>query len=139
MLSNYGYYQLLIWLLCHSAALFWKIRFPLRARNFTLNKKDKYVHFICVLAGVFLPIVPILIVIADSAANHKSDPTLKSLNISFYQSGLGFGKDITLNECSGSSDASTFVRFGTMSLVTPLVTTFIILTCYYIHKVSAYS
>ena len=73
IMNAYGSMQVTIWWLCHAAALLWKVRFPLHARSFTLNKKDRYIHCFCLLVGLVLPLIAVLAIIADSAVQYKSN------------------------------------------------------------------
>lgn len=134
-MNSYGILQTSIWLLCHAAALFWKIRFPLHARSFTLNKKMKYIHILCLLAGLLLPLIHVIITIVVSAVEYNSNDFLRSSNISFVSSGMGYRKALTYNMCFGVSEAAFLSLIFPLTFITPLLTTFIILVCFYIHKV----
>ena len=128
----------MIWLLCHAAALFWKIRFPLRARSFTLNKKDKYLHLFSLLAGLFLPVIPIIATIADSAARYNTGLHPMGVNISLLATGLGFRPDPGLSICAGGSEVAVYLYSIILCSVIPSMMSLVILVCYYIHKVHAY-
>lgn len=86
----YTLVQLAVWWLFHTTTLFWKIRFPFHARSFEASHKIKYIHIGCVIAGVVLPLVPILTSMADFAVDLESNP---SRNVSsFISGGLGYGQ-----------------------------------------------
>lgn len=85
----YTLVQLAVWWLFHTTTLFWKIRFPFHSRSFEASHKIKYIHIGCVIAGVVLPLVPILTSMADFAVDLKSNP---SRNVSFISGGLGYGQ-----------------------------------------------
>ena len=130
MFTAYSILQVAVWLMCHAAALFWKIGFPLRARLFTLEKKDKYVHLICVVVGLILPLVTVIVPIIDTAVH------IESQNSSLASSGFGYRRSFTGRYCYGYSRAATLSFTLPISFVIPLTITLIILVCFYIHKVS---
>ena len=130
MVNIYGLLQLDIWWLCHAATLFWKVRFPLHARSFSLNKKDKYLHIACLLAGILLPLIAVIAPIADAALHFE--PT----NGSLASSGFGFGRSFQLSTCYFNSKVALGVAILPLSFVISLTFSFSILVCFYIHKVS---
>ena len=130
MVNNYTLMQLPVWWLCHAVAIYWKIRFPLRARLFTLNKKDKYVHLCCLIAGLVLPLVTIIVPIADTAIHFESNST------SLASSGFGFGQSIT--GCFGWTKAARYSLSVCTSFTFSLAITLFILICFSIHKVATY-
>ena len=62
----YGLLQLLTWWICHVAVLFWKIKFPFRARSLDQSNRTKYIHIACILISLFLPLLPILVTIVNN-------------------------------------------------------------------------
>lgn len=75
-----------MWLF-HTVTLFWKVAFPFHARSFDVTRRTKYIHIACVIAGILIPLIPIIASVATSAVDFKSGP---STNISFLDGGLGF-------------------------------------------------
>ena len=126
----------MIWLVCHAMTLFWKVRFPFRARYFSLSKKDKYLHIASLLAGFLLPVIPIVASIADSAVRHDTNQDLNT-TVPLGPTGLGFGRALHVgySACYGTSAVAIQSIYIPLSIMVPSQATFIILVCYYIHKV----
>lgn len=56
--------QLLFWWLWHTIAVFWAIaRPPFQMKNTSTQRKNRYIHVGLILAGLILPVLPILIVV----------------------------------------------------------------------------
>ena len=128
MLNTYSVLQTSVWCLCHAAALFWKICFPLRARVFTLEKKDKYLHLSCLIAGLGIPLIPIIVPIIDTAVHSTSTSSLASR-------GFGFQRAFLFNSCFGITKAALYSLVMPICFTVPLTVTLIILVFFYIHKV----
>ena len=88
----YAILQTTIWWLFHTTALCWKICFPMHARSFQKAQKIKYLHAACVVAGLILPLAPIVASMAKFAADLQSDPLLQARNVTFLSGGLGYGQ-----------------------------------------------
>ena len=69
--------QLLFWWLCHAVAVFWAARWPLHSKKFNTSRKLKYLHITLVLAGLLLPMLPVLVVgLRGSFTTTTSPPIL---------------------------------------------------------------
>ena len=88
----YTILQTAIWWLFHTTIIFWKIQFPMHARSFEKANKTKYLHLICVVVGLVLPLAPVVAAMADFGVNHDSDPLLQGKNVTFLSGGLGYGQ-----------------------------------------------
>ena len=136
MTYGYGQLQISVWWLCHVAVLFWRIRFPLHARSFILTKKMKYIHVFCIFAGLVLPLLQMITVIADSAVQYKSNGFLKAMKISFTSSGMGFQKAFTNSQCLGTIPAALYSLVIPLCVIAAIAMTLVILICFYVHRVS---
>ena len=111
MVFTYTLMQLATWWVMHTAALFWKIKFPFKSRSLEVSHKIKYIHGACIVAGIIIPFVPIIASVADSAVDYDS-----STNRSFLSTGLGFGLTrFPPILCTGTDSATVFY-----SLVLPI-------------------
>ena len=128
MFTAYSVLQVGVWWLCHAAAIFWKVRFPLRAKIFTSNKNDKYLHIISLLAGFLLPLVTIIVPIADAAVNSNTNDTTSNH--------YGYSRIFVHNGCYVSSRAASLSLYLPISIIVSLTITLFILICFYIHKAS---
>ena len=134
----YATCQLLLWWFFHVTAFFWKIKFPFHARSVAKSNRIKYIHIGCVIAGLVLPLVPIIALMGDFAVILKNDEFLRSENATFASSGFGF-KATILPLHYGDSFSNT-IQFYVLVIPTMIVldigVLFLILTIRLIHKVS---
>ena len=63
VVTYYCLFLLAVLWLCHLVALFWKMKFPLRARSFQKAHRMKYIHITSVAVCFLLPVVPVIILI----------------------------------------------------------------------------
>ena len=56
--------QALVWFTCHTATLFWAVKFPLHRKYHERVGHMKYIHTAVVLAGLLLPSIPVIVVLA---------------------------------------------------------------------------
>ena len=56
----YAAIQLLFWWLWHAIAVFWAVKWPFRAKKFNTSRKLKYLHISIILAGLLVPMIPVL-------------------------------------------------------------------------------
>ena len=61
--TYYCLFLLAVLWLCHLVALFWKMKFPLRARSFQKAHRMKYIHITCVAIAFLVPTIPVVIMI----------------------------------------------------------------------------
>ena len=78
-----------IWWLMLTAAIFWKVWFPIHARSFELRHKVKYVHLVCGIVGFLLPFIPLIAIMSKFSVDLKSQDPPKP---SFWKGGLGFNQ-----------------------------------------------
>ena len=93
ILITYVLGQLALWWLFHIVSLFWKIKFPFHARSFEMSGKFKYIHIICVIVGIMLPLLPIISSMAKFAVDirkQNNNSTSQIKNDLFLSGGLGF-------------------------------------------------
>ena len=93
ILFTYVLCQLALWWLFHTVSLFWKVIFPFHARSFDVSGKVKYIHIICVIVGILLPLLPIITSMAKFAMDirkQNENSTSQIKNDLFLSGGLGF-------------------------------------------------
>ena len=90
MVFVYTILQTALWWLFHTTALLWKICFPLHARSFDKTRKTKYLHLICIMAGLLLPLAPVIAAMVDFTLELESNTLLQSRNVTFISGGLGY-------------------------------------------------
>ena len=122
----------------HITALLWKIRFPLHSRSFETAHRVKYIHIGCVVAGLILPLVPIITSMVTFAVKLESDEIRKSKGITFASGGMGYG--ITRFPpilCVGTDKNAVFYALALpINLILVYGITVLIFLFYSIHKVS---
>ena len=90
MILIYIYFQICCWWFFHMAAFFWKIRYPFHALIVARSNKIRYLHAGLTITGLVVPLLPVIIIVADYAAKLKTDEFLRSANVTFVSGGLGF-------------------------------------------------
>lgn len=137
MVFIYTLIQLTVWWLFHTASLFWKIQFPFHARSF---RRTKCIHISCFVAGILVPLVPIIASVANSAADFDSD-SFAAANVSFLNHGLGYSLTrFPPILCTGSnSDVIFYSVVMPIELVLAVGCSLLIVMFWTIHKVSPYS
>lgn len=61
-----------LWWLFHILSFSWKVYFPFHARSFEAKNSTKYVHLICILLGISLPVIPVAIIMGKFATETDS-------------------------------------------------------------------
>ena len=135
---SYTLLQLILWWMFHTTAILWKIHFPLHARSFETAHKVKYIHIGCVVAGLILPLIPVITSMVTFAVKLQSDEIRKSRGITFASGGMGYGLlQFPPILCGGTNSE---VMFYALSLPINLIMiygiTVLIYIFYTIHKVS---
>ena len=90
MVFIYILFQIGCWWFFHMAAFFWKIRCPFHALMASKSNKIRYLHVGLVVTGLVVPLLPVIIIVADYATKLKTDEFLRSENATFASGGLGF-------------------------------------------------
>ena len=118
-----------LWWLCHTAAIYWKLRFPFQARNLEIENKIKYIHFAC---GVFTTLASFIPFVAISLVDWRQRVGGESL-----RGTLGFG--ITRFPpivCTGVNRYAVYYSLVfPINLLVPVGVTLLILVLWLIHKV----
>lgn len=130
--------QLVLWWFFHTTLLFWKIFFTIHAHTYEASNKIRYVKIAVFTVSLVVPLIAILVPMADFAVDVKSDALLQSRNITFISGGLGF-RFIRFPPqlCTGRD--SNAVYYSTVLPVNILMfvgITEMVLIFYSIHKVS---
>ena len=60
ILFYYTLWQVTLWWLFHIVTVFCGIKFPLRTRTFNALGHMKYIHIAFLIAGIFLPVIPVI-------------------------------------------------------------------------------
>ena len=134
----YALLQTAIWWLFHTTALFWKIRYPFHARSFQMSHKIKYIHIACVIAGLLLPLLPIVASMAEFSEDLKTNAQLQQMNITFLSGGLGYWQvRFPPILCSGrDSDTVYYSSILPINIIVIVGLTELSLLFWTIHKVS---
>ena len=135
---TYTLLQLTLWGIFHTTVLLWKIRFPFHARSFERAHGIKYIHIGCVVAGLILPLVPVITSMVTFAVELESDEIRKSRNITFVSGGMGYGlTQFPPILCSGTNDKAVYYsRILLINLILIYEITVLVFVFYIIHKVS---
>ena len=138
MVYVYMLVQTSIWWLIHTTALFWKIQFPFHARSFQMSHRIKYIYAACIIAGIIIPVLPIVASMADFAVAVSSNTGLQSRNITFLSGGLGYGQiRFPPILCSGNNNNVVYyTSIFPINIMVIIGLTELILLFWTIHKVS---
>ena len=130
--------QVTLWWMFHTTALLWKIRFPLHSRSFDIAHRVKYIHIGCVVAGLILPLVPVITPMVTFAVELESDEIRKSRGITFASGGMGYGSTrFPPILCHGTNKNAVFYALALpINLIVIYGITVLIFLLYSIHKVS---
>lgn len=133
----YAILQTAIWWLFHTTALFWKIQYPFHARSFQMGGKIKYIHISCIIAGLLIPLLPVITTMADFAVDLKSNDRLQKMNVTFFSGGLGY-RLVRFPPllCSGrNSEAVYYTSILPINIIVIAGLTELIILFWTIHKV----
>jgi hypothetical protein len=83
MAHEYGIFSVLVWWLMVTITLFWKIWFPFDLKIRESKNQIRYIHLGFGLAGLLIPLIPVIIVVAEFG---RRNPSLND----FVSGGLGF-------------------------------------------------
>ena len=122
----------------HTTTLLWKIQFPFHARSFERAYGLNYIHIGCVVAGLILPLVPVITSMVTFAVELESDEIRKSRNITFTSGGMGYGLTrFPPILCRGTNKNAVFYALALpINLILIYGITVLIFLFYSIHKVS---
>ena len=137
---TYANIQMLIWWLLHTANLFLEVKFPYHARSFKISSRKKYIHITCIIFGILLPLVPIIIIMADTAVDLQrqiENSTSQYINNLFISEGLGFGHtEIPTLLCTSTNTDATFYSLLIMiDVILACGCTMLIIVFWTVHKV----
>ena len=132
MVQAYSTLAVSLWWFMLAAALFWKIRFPHHSRSFQNTNKMACLHIGCGLAGLLIPLVPVIALMSGYAVR------IKSSGESFISGGLGFTNvRFPPQPCNGNNKAIVFYSIILpTNLLLAIGITLTILILWIIHKVS---
>ena len=136
----YANIQMLIWWLLHTANLFLEVKFPYHARSFKISSRKKYIHITCVIFGILLPLVPIIIIMANTAVDlqrQNENSTSQHGNNVFLSEGLGFGHNElpTLLCASTNTDATFYSLLIIIDVILACGCTMLIIVFWSVHKI----
>ena len=129
MLFLYLIFQIGCWWFFHVVAFFWKLQYPFHAFRVEKLGRIKHIHIGCIVAGLILPLIPILIIVADYSIKLETDEFLRSENATFASGGLGICGFI-------NGEAVLFGFILPLSILTAVGTTLLVFILRNIHKVS---
>ena len=124
----YSLVQITLWWFFHIAALFWAFRFPLHFRSFQKLKRIKYVHIVCVVLGVVVPVLPVVVTIG---VNEREGT----------RNGFGFGMtNFPPILCAGlDSNASFYSLVLPITLMAEVGMTLLVFTFWDVRKVRTHA
>ena len=122
----------------HTTAILWSVQFPFHARSFGRADRVKYIHIGCVVAGLILPLVPVITSMVTFAVELESDEIRKSRNITFVSGGMGYGQiRFPPILCHGTNKNAVFYALALpINLIIMYGITILIYIFYTIRKVS---
>ena len=113
-------------------SLLWKIRFPFHARRFESAHRVRYIHITCVIVGLLVPLLPVIVTIADSAVDARKNPDTEQTGT------LGFS--LTRSPpilCTGIDRTATYYSLALpLNLILMVGMTELVVIFWLIHKVS---
>ena len=136
---SYFIFQAAFWWLFHMSVLFWKVFFPFHAHRFGVSGKYKYIHVVCLIIGIFLPMSTVITSMSEFGveSRNKADNITSAIDL-FVSGGLGYANMRFPPVLCRPSDGE--VAF--YSLILPLAiiqaigSTMLILLLWRIHRVS---
>ena len=139
ILFTYILGQTALWWIFHISALFWKVVFPFHARS--MPGKIKYIHIMCVILGVLLPLIPIItsmIKFGVELQNQYENSSLQYRSDMFFSGGLGFKPSrFPTILCTGSDpDAIFYSLLVPIDIILACGCTMLIIIFWSIHRVS---
>ena len=88
MVFVYILMQLTVFWITHTGILFWKVCFPFHARRILgLPETVRRIHAACFIAGLLIPLVPIVTSMIEFGVDLPS-----ATNVTFLSGGMGFGQ-----------------------------------------------
>ena len=125
----------------HTTTLLWKIQFPFHARSFERAHRVKYIHIGCVVAGLILPLVPVITSMVTFAVELESDKIRKNKGITFTSGGIGYGlTQFPPILCHGTNKNAVFYALAwPINLIVIYGITVLIFLFYSIQKVSLWN
>ena len=126
-----------LWWIFHTTTLLLTVFWPFRAQAFKKSSKLKYVYIACIVAGISIPLVPVIAAMADFAVRVKTDETLIAMNVTFVSGGLGFASGRFPPHLCGpsSSDIAFFAGALPVNIIVIIGVMELILIFWEIHKV----
>ena len=105
--------QVTLWWLFHVISIFLKVVFPFSSQ---FPGKVKFIHIVCVIIGILLPLLPVITSMAKFAVNSQKlskNSTFQLRKSLFLSGGLGFGPTrFPPIFCSGSDPDAVFYSFA---------------------------
>ena len=126
----YAILQINIWWVLHAVSLFASVAFPYRFRALKNSSKVTYVHIGCVIAGLIIPIIPVIAPMIDDAIKRgRGEAVIGTLGYIPANSPplLSYGVDGDVVFFSSILPSIILVEIGVVILI---------LTIWYIHKVN---
>lgn len=138
MVSFYVMLQLALWWLFHIIALLGMMKYPF---SFQTANKIRCIHVACIIAGLVIPLAPVITPMAHFAMHLKSDSLLARKNVTFVSGGMGFiTPAFPPVLCSGGDKDSVFYSLALpLNIILILGINCLILLCWSIHRVSAHA
>ena len=127
----YGLIQGTLWWLFHICTLFWAFRFPLHFRSFQKTQRTNYVHLVCILLALVVPVFTVVVTIGNHANQDKGNSTVAN--------GLGFGMtNFPPILCAGLDAKVTFYSLiMPITIFTEIGMTLMIITFWNVRKVNS--
>lgn len=120
--------QITLWWFFHISALFWAFRFPVHFRSYVQLHRIRYIHAVCVLLGLVIPVLPVVVTLGDYATDEKTSST---------PTGFGFGlTNFPPVLCAGlDPDASFYSLVLPITVLTEIGMTLLVFTFWDVRKV----
>ena len=118
VIETYAIVHGTLWWVLNITAIFWKVQFPFHSRDYDKTGQTKYVHIVCVLTAIILPVfAPVIILFKDGYTIPRFPPN------------ICVGRDVSVN---------FYAVVGPTTLLFAVGTTILLLILWRIRRVGAY-
>jgi len=141
MTLHYVIFQMVVWWVIHTAILFWIVMFPFHSKRYLKSNKKQWIHAVCVVIGLLVPLVAIVTTLgkhaADSVQQASNETSAGNL---FVSGGMGyFNPRYPPIACINSNQVVAFYSLILpMSLCIGIGATLMVLIIWRLHRVSVW-
>ena len=136
---SYVLFQVALWWFFHTSILLWKVIFPFHSQTYMTSGKLKYVHAVCLIIGIFLPLATVISSMSEFGVQSRNEAEKgTSAQDLFINGGLGYSiPRFPPIICTPSDNAVLFYSFILpMAIMQATGSTVLIFILWHIHRVS---